>query len=119
MKDITIKKIEEIESYNDEGRFSYVAKSLGVSAWGMNLLHFPANWDGYPDHDHTEDGQEEVFFVLEGSAIMKLGDEEIDMQKDTFYRIGPKEKRKIIPGDNGVKILAIGGTPGQAYTSQF
>jgi hypothetical protein len=30
-------------------------------------------------------------------------------------RVGPIQKRKIIPGDEGVTLLALGGTPGKAY----
>ena len=26
--------------------------SLGVTAWGMELLTLPPGWDGYPDHVH-------------------------------------------------------------------
>ena len=116
MADITIKNVNELESYNDEGRFAFAAKSLGISAWGMNLLDFPANWDEYPEHDHVEDGQEEVFYVIKGDAVMHIGDEKIEMTPNTFYRVGPAEKRKIVPGDQGVTILAIGGTPGAPYT---
>ena len=30
-------------------------------------------------------------------------------------RVGPEQKRKIVPGDGGVTIVVIGGTPGKAY----
>jgi len=64
MADVTIKRFDDLESYNGEGRFRYAGRSLGVSAWGMNILMLPAQWSDYPDHDHTKDGQEEVYLVL-------------------------------------------------------
>ena len=30
-------------------------------------------------------------------------------------RVGPGQTRKVVPGDDGVKMIVIGGTPGQAY----
>jgi hypothetical protein len=30
-------------------------------------------------------------------------------------RVGPDTKRKIHPGPDGMRLLAIGGTPGEAY----
>ena len=30
-------------------------------------------------------------------------------------RIGPNTMRKINPGSDGMRLLAIGGVPGQAY----
>ena len=56
----------EVELVN--GVFRPIRRALGLTAFGINQEEFPANADGYPDHDHSEDGQEEVFYVLEGSG---------------------------------------------------
>ena len=32
-----------------------------------------------------------------------------------FVRVGPAIKRKIFAGPAGLRVLAIGGTPGEAY----
>ncbi len=54
----------EVEAVN--GVFRPIRRALGVTAFGINQEEWPANGDGYPDHDHSEDGQEEVFYILEG-----------------------------------------------------
>jgi mannose-6-phosphate isomerase-like protein (cupin superfamily) len=115
MADVTIKRFDDLESYNGEGRFRYAAKSLGVSSWGMNILKLPAQWSDYPDHDHAKDGQEEVYIVLEGSARLHAGGETFDLAPGVLARVGPGQKRKIVPGPKGVTLLALGGTPGKAY----
>lgn len=115
MADVTVKKFDELESYQGEGRFNYAGKSLGVTAWGMNLEQFPPSWDGYPEHDHAEDGQEEVFIVLEGSATLHADGETWTLEPGSLARVGPSQKRRIVPGERGVTILALGGTPGKAY----
>jgi hypothetical protein len=32
-----------------------------------------------------------------------------------MIRVGPATKRKILPGPQGVRLLALGGTPGRPY----
>ena len=116
MADVTIKRFDDLESHKGEGRFRYAAKSLGVSSWGMNLLHLPPGWIEYPDHDHAKDGQEEVYVVLDGSAQLQAGSEPFTLEPGVLARVGPGQKRKIVPGPDGVTLLALGGTPGKAYT---
>lgn len=113
MPDVTVKTFDELDGY--EGRFLYAARGLGVTAWGMNVVRMPANWDGYPLHDHAADGQEEVFVVLEGSATLEAGDESWELFPGNLARVGAAEKRRIVPGGEGATILAIGGTPGKPY----
>ena len=115
MADVTIKRFDELDSYKGEGRFCYAGKTLGVSAWGMNLLRLPAQWADYPDHDHAKDGQEEVYLVLEGSAKLHAGSESFNLEPGMIARVGAEQKRKLVPGANGVTLLALGGTPGKAY----
>lgn len=113
MADVTVKSIDELESYQDA--FLYAAKGLGITAWGMNVEKMPPDWDGYPEHDHAEDGQEEAYVVLEGSATLHAGDDSWDLAPGVLARVGPEQKRKVVPGDQGATVLVIGGTPGKAY----
>ena len=115
MADVTIKRFDELESYKGEGRFRYAGKSLGVSSWGMNLLKLPAQWSEYPEHDHAKDGQEEVYLVLEGSALLVAGSESWTLEPGMLARVGADQKRRIVPGGAGVVLLALGGTPGKPY----
>lgn len=113
MPDVTMKTFDDLDSH--EGMFLYAAKGLGVTAWGMNVERLPAGWDGYPEHDHAEDGQEEVYVVLEGNAELQAGDESWHLAPGTMARVGPEQKRKVIPGDAGCTMLVLGGTPGKAF----
>lgn len=117
MVDVTVKRFDELESYDKieslRGQFLYAGKGVGVTAWGMNVLRLPANWADYPDHDHTADGQEEVYVVIQGSATLQADGESWQLEPGTIARVGPSQKRKIVPGDKGVTILALGGTAGK------
>ena len=41
--------------------------------------------------------------------------ESVPLDSETIVRIGPNTKRKINPGADGMRLLAIGGVPGQVY----
>jgi hypothetical protein len=46
---------------------------------------------------------------------LHAGDEEFPLVPGTLVRVGPSQKRKIVPGSEGATVLALGGTPGKAY----
>jgi mannose-6-phosphate isomerase-like protein (cupin superfamily) len=116
MSDITVKRIEEFDTPNGGG-FCRARASLGVTAFGMQVEQFPAHFQHHPRHDHAGDGQEEVYTVLAGSATLHAGGREIRLEPGVFARVGPGEERQITTGDEPVQLLAIGGTPGAAYTA--
>lgn len=53
MPDVTVLRVEELESADTPGvpagLFRFAGKSLGVTAWGMNVLSLPPGWDRYPE----------------------------------------------------------------------
>ncbi len=113
MADVTVKRFDDLDNY--AGQFLYAGRGLGVTAWGMNVLKLPPNWQDSPEHDHADVGQEEVYFVHAGNATLRADDETWELEPGMLVRVGPGQKRKLIPGDDGVTILAIGGTPGKPY----
>lgn len=123
MNDFTKKEINEIAFYKGEHaipgiKFRAAGKELGVTAWGMNVLEIDSGCLGYPEHDHVKDGQEEVYVVLRGSATFQVGDQKVVLKESDLIHVGPAIKRKIIPGEKGVTVLALGATPGKAYPSR-
>lgn len=118
MADVTVKRFDELDSYRDEssgGAFLYAGKGLGVTAWGMNIERMPPGWAEYPEHDHAEEGQEEVYVVLEGSVTLHADGKTWELEPGSLARVGPQQKRKLVPGNAGATVLALGGTPGKAY----
>ena len=117
MADVTVKHIDELESHGGNGRFLFARKGLGVTSFGMNVARYPAGYADYPDHDHSADGQEEVYFVVEGSVTLHAGDEAFELTPGTFARVGPPQRRKLVPGADGVTLIALGGRPGEFEAS--
>jgi hypothetical protein len=114
MADYTAKPIGEMEaSYG--GGFVKARAELGVSAFGMQVIQLPPDFGDYPEHDHSESGQEEVYLPIGGSGWIEIDGERVDLDTDTFVRVGPAARRKVYSGPEGLRVLAIGGAPGQAY----
>ena len=114
MADVTVKSEDQLET-SFGGAFKLLRHSLGLTAFGVQVLEMPPNAEGYPVHDHAEDGQEECVVVLEGSAQLIAGDETHLLEPGVYARVGAGQDRKLVPGDDGVRVLIIGGTPGKAY----
>jgi mannose-6-phosphate isomerase-like protein (cupin superfamily) len=115
MADYTVKRFDEMEPIFG-GFFLRSRASLGVTSFGMQILNFPPNFsEGYPNHDHAESGQEEVYVVLDGAADFDVEGESLHLEPKMALRVGPTTKRRIASGPEGAQILALGATPGAAY----
>jgi uncharacterized cupin superfamily protein len=97
-------------------RFRAARQAMGVSAWGMNVIDIDAQCSGYPAHDHKHDNQEEVYVVLDGSVVLIADGVERVLQQGDMVRVEPSVMRKLVTRGDAVTVLAIGGTPGLAYT---
>jgi hypothetical protein len=114
MSGCTVKRIDDMEAIFG-GAYKRVRAELGVTAFGMQVIDFPPNFEGYPEHDHGKDGQEEVYIALRGAAEIEVEGERHPLDGETFVRVGPGTTRKIWPGDDGVRVLIVGGVPGAVY----
>jgi mannose-6-phosphate isomerase-like protein (cupin superfamily) len=114
MSDYTAKRINEMEA-GYGGGFVKVRAELGVTAFGMQIIQLPPDFADYPEHDHAESGQEEVFAVLSGSGWMDVEGERVELDPETLVRVGAATKRKVFSGPQGLRMLVTGGCPGEAY----
>ena len=116
MADFTVKRVEDMEAIF-YGSFKRAGAALEVGSFGMNVIEFPpdAGEGVYPDHDHAEEGEEEVYLAWRGSGILTVAGEEIALDQDTAVRVGPETKRKVRSGPDGLRLIVLGGVPGEAY----
>src|ERR1700760_190075 len=114
MTEYTAKRIKDMEA-GYGGGFVKVRAELGVTAFGMQVIQLPPDYSDYPEHDHAESGQEEVFVALSGSGWIDVDGERVDLDGTTVVRVGPEARRKVHAGPKGLRLLAIGGAPGEPY----
>ena len=120
--DVTVTSFEEMEPIYG-GLARRARASLGVSGWGMQLMTLPPHWNGYPNNRHdasVEDAnQEEVYITLEGSGLLEADGEVFELQPGMMVRVGPEQLRRIIPGDKGIRFVALGAVPGTFAASPW
>lgn len=98
-----------------------VRNHFGVSSFGVNA-YLAAEAGGRIIGEHDEVGpraarHEELYFVSNGHATFTVNGEEIDAPAGTFVFVrDPAAKRKAIAKEDGTTVLAVGGTPGKAFT---
>src|SRR5258707_8267102 len=107
MSDYTAKRIKDMEA-GFQGGFVKARAELGVTAFGFQVIQLPPDFTDYPEHDHSESGQEEVFLAVAGSGWFDVEGERIDLDNETIVRIGPGARRKVRSGPQGLRMIAIG-----------
>jgi len=119
MPDATIKRVDEMETFY-EGLVTRARAELGVTSWGMQVFDLPPSWAQYPNHHHGEGGdgdpgQEEVYIPLGGSPALVLDRERHELEPGVWARVGIDQLRQLLPGPEGFRYLALGGTPGKTF----
>jgi len=105
-------QVAQLDDIERRGRDIPVREHLGIQAFGVNA--FTPGEDGtlISEHDEAADRQEELYLVLDGHATFEIDGEAIDAPRGTFVFVRPESRRKAT-GDG--TVLAVGGTPGEAY----
>jgi mannose-6-phosphate isomerase-like protein (cupin superfamily) len=114
MANYTAKNLGEMEA-GFGGGFVKVRAELGVTSFGVQVIRMPPGYEDYPEHDHSEDGQEEVYTALKGSGWIDIEGERVDLGPGVFVRVPAGTTRKVHSGSDGVELLVIGGCPGKTY----
>lgn len=90
-------------------------RSFGVNAWTGAQV----NGVVIPDHDEKPTGHEELYLVLEGRATFTVAGDEIDAPAGTLVFVrDPNATRGASAAVAETTVLAVGGKPGEAYTTR-
>src|SRR3954469_21814151 len=106
MAEYKVVKIDDMEAIAF-GTFRRARAALDVTSFGLQVLDLPPNLDAYPEHDHGEDGQEEVYFVLRGGGEIEMEGERIPVDWEPVVSVKSGARRKLWPGPDGMRVIAI------------
>jgi len=114
MGEYTVKRIDEMEAVF-LGAFKRARAELGVESFGLQVIDLPPDFENYPEHDHANDGQEEVFMAIKGGGEIEIDGQRFPLDPDHMARVASGTKRKIWPGAEGMRMVIVGGVPGAVY----
>jgi uncharacterized cupin superfamily protein len=121
MTDATVIHLDDLPRLRftapDEPDWIPVRGPLQLGAFGLNA--FVARGPGevlIEPHDESGEGHEEVYVLLEGTATMTVGDAEHTLRPGSIVALrDPAVHRTAVAGQQGARMLAIGGPRGEAF----
>lgn len=109
--DVAAHDVSEWGHAEVQGVFRPVGEVLGVSAFGVNQLELEPEAEG-PEHDHRQDGQEEVYVVIRGSGKIRVEGTEQELRPGRYVFLSPAARRQMVAGAEGLAWVGIGCKPG-------
>ncbi|MFN2470999.1 MAG: cupin domain-containing protein [Gaiellaceae bacterium] len=60
------------------------------------------------EHEHSSDGQEEVYVPLRGGGKVRIDGEDVELRPGLFVFVAPESTRQLHAGDKGLAFVAVG-----------
>jgi len=121
MADYRVAHLDEIEELADAGcHYRPIRHELGITAFGVTAWTARAAGDVIIN-EHDEDdptADQELFLVLRGHAVFEIDDDSVDAPAGTLVFAPPRTKRTASARQPGTTVIAIEGTPGDAYEAR-
>jgi mannose-6-phosphate isomerase-like protein (cupin superfamily) len=92
-----------------------VRHHFGITAFGVNAVTKDAGNVLIPEHDESESGQQELYFVHAGAVTATLDGEQVEVPEGGFIAVEPAVRRKIESTASPTTLICVGATPGAAY----
>jgi tetratricopeptide (TPR) repeat protein len=116
-----VARLDDIEEFTDAGcHYRPIRHHLGITAFGATAWTARAAGDlvinEHDEGDPTAD--QELFLVLRGHAVFELDGDRVDAPAGTVVYAPPRTRRSASAVEAGTTVIALEGTPGQAYEAR-
>lgn len=105
---------DDVDSVMDPeyGGMWFLRDALDTEQLGVSVMELEPGARGKP-HDHTGDGQQEVYVVVDGTVDVELndGEETVELGRNEALRVDPAERRQLFNRGEERARLVIVGTP--------
>ena len=99
--------VDTLEGEGPGGAVRKVRRALDARAFGFNYFTLAPGVEGR-EHDHAEQNQEEVYFVVRGGGVMRVDGEEVELKPGRFVRVDPSSTRVPVAGEVGLEFVTFG-----------
>jgi len=101
----------------EKGGMWFMREPLGTENLGFTVLELEPDRSG-KEHDHGEDGQEEIYYVTEGRVQVDVGADTVTLDEHEALRIDPEERRQIHNrGDATARLVLVSAPTDEGATS--
>jgi mannose-6-phosphate isomerase-like protein (cupin superfamily) len=101
----------DVDSVMDEayGGMWFLRDALDGDDLGVTIMELEPGARG-KEHDHADDGQEEVYVCVEGAVDVDCDGETVTLHDDEALGLSPDQTRTIHNrGDDRAKLVLVGG----------
>jgi len=99
-----------IDELGDGFGFRKVRRALGITAFGVNAVVYPPQYEGF---HHFHDTQDELYFVHSGTARVEVGEEVRELGPGGMVHVESTTPRRISNvGAEPLVMLVVGGKGG-------
>ncbi|WP_335999238.1 cupin domain-containing protein [Halorientalis halophila] len=92
------------------GGMWFLKEALDTEELGLTVMQLEPGAKGKP-HDHSEDGQEEIYCVVDGEVVVEFDDETITLGENEAVRIDAGQRRQIRNESDALARLVLVGAP--------
>ena len=85
----------------------FLRPELGCDDHGVTVVDADPGWEG-PEHDHADEGHEEVYLLVEGKGSVTVDGEEVSMDPGDAVRVPPEATRQLQNGDTQSQFVLTG-----------
>ncbi|MCU4925780.1 cupin domain-containing protein [Halobacteria archaeon AArc-dxtr1] len=94
----------------EAGGMWFLKDALESEEVGFTVLELEPGAEGM-EHDHSDDDQEEVYYVVEGSITVTVADESVELGPEEAIRLDAGETRQIENDGDERATLVLAGAP--------
>jgi quercetin dioxygenase-like cupin family protein len=87
------------------GGLHFLRDALECANLGVSVLDVDAGWSGKP-HDHGDEGEEEVYVLVEGAATATVDGETVSLSAGDALRVDPGATRRLDAEEASVFVIA-------------
>lgn len=87
----------------------FLRDALDCENLGITVVEADDGWDGM-EHDHADDGQEEVYLLLAGEATLDVEEDTIELTAGDAVRVDPDNSRHLAFIDDDSRMVIVGAS---------
>lgn len=103
---MTYRKVNYEEVDQVSNAMHFLSEPLETEQVGVTIARCDPGWNSRP-HDHTDNGHEEIYVLIEGTATVVVDDEEVAMETGDALWISPESTRQIRNDDSESAFVLV------------
>jgi mannose-6-phosphate isomerase-like protein (cupin superfamily) len=88
-----------------KGGLHFMRDPLDAQKQGFSVLETDEGWEGM-EHDHEEQDHEEIYFLIEGEAVMTVDGEDVHLEEGDALRVAPEATRELHTPEPSTLVIA-------------